>query len=124
MTATRHERRESVKQDELAKVMYCGVCGKVVNHDGMPLFYRVRVQRYGLDVNALKRQQGLTMMMSGHHALARIMGPDEDMATRMSDHEVTVCESCSHDTTMMGVLAAAWKDEDENGGEEPIASQD
>ena len=96
-----------MKEDELREAAVCAVCGDRIMTRGMPLFWRVRLTRYGLDWNALQQQQGLTMMLGGHAALARIMGPDNDLAKPMGDPiEVTVCERCAGEGKL--VLYELW----------------
>ena len=94
-----------MKEDELRKVAKCNVCGKPIGHTGLPLFWRVRLERYGLKLDALQRQQGLTMMLGGHASLASVMGPDEDMTKTMSSVEITVCEICAMKSEPVMVLA-------------------
>ena len=84
-----------MKEKELREAAICEICKKQIRASGIPLFYRVQIKRYGLNAGALQRQQGLTMMLGNHAALASIMGPNEDMADKISETEFTVCESCS-----------------------------
>ena len=94
-----------MKEQELREVATCGMWGNNIGRTGMPLFWRVRIERYGLKADALRRQQGLTMMLGGHAALAAIMGPDEDMAEKISSKEITVCEDCCTKQTVIAALA-------------------
>lgn len=84
-----------MKEAELRKIAICDICHNPIGACGIPLFYRVHIERYGLDVGTLQRQQGLTMMLGGHADLASVMGPNEDMANKISSTEITVCEKCS-----------------------------
>ena len=68
-----------LREEDLLKVAKCGLCGKGIGHTGLPLFWRVTVVRYGIDVNAVLRQDGLAQHI-GSSMLARVMGPDEVMA--------------------------------------------
>lgn len=62
----------------------------------MPLFYRVTVERFGVKLDAVRRQAGLEMMLGGHVRIAQAMGPDEEMTLPMMDPLVlVVCEPCS-----------------------------
>lgn len=77
-------------------IQKCALCGRGVMHNGVPLFWRVTCQRMGIDVAAVQRAAGLEMMLGGHVALARIMGPNEDIATPIGDERtIVVCESCA-----------------------------
>jgi len=94
-----------VKRAELLKHAKCGLCHKPVGNSGLPLFWKLTVERFGIDVRAAQRQDAMGVMM-GHHGLAAIMGPDEDMAAPMMPPvTVTVCETCATQETMVAHLA-------------------
>ena len=84
-----------MREKELREVAECRMCGKAIGHTGLPLFWRVRIRRYGLKVDAISQQQGLAMMLGGRGDLAQIMGPDKDMAEIITDVEITLCERCA-----------------------------
>lgn len=85
-----------MKEQELRKAAVCGLCHRKILECGLPCFYRVRIERHGVNIDAVKRQTGLAMMLGGHSGLARVMGPDEDMTVPLMDpQEFTVCEECS-----------------------------
>ena len=94
-----------MKEQELREIATCAMCGQQIGHTGLPLFWRVRIERYGVKIDAVQRQTGLAMMLDGHAALAAVMGPDEDMAEKISSKEITVCEDCSMKQTVIAVLA-------------------
>lgn len=95
-----------MKEAELRAAATCGLCRRKIGESGIPLFWRVRVERFGLDAQALRRQQGLGLMVGG--ALAAVMGPDEDLAKPvMSAVTLTVCEPCGTKETMVAILAEA-----------------
>lgn len=101
-----------MKEQELRKVITCSLCGKKAPECGVPLFYRVRIERWGIDLGAVRRQSGLELMFGGTAgaavALAQAMGPDEDMAKPVMDPvTITVCETCSHERHLLGVLVEA-----------------
>lgn len=90
-----------MKESELRAAAVCCLCARRIGETGMPIFYRVRIERHGLNIAAMKRQQGLGMMLGG--SLAMAMGPDEEMTTPLMDPvSVTICEPCS----LTGVMAA------------------
>lgn len=91
-----------MKEKELREVAKCAICGKGIGHTSLPFFYRVRIERYRLNAGALQRQTGLEMMVG---PLAGVMGPNEDMAEKVSSKEVTVCVACSVRQTMVAALA-------------------
>ena len=84
-----------MKEKELRENSTCNICGKKIGHTGIPLFWRVTIQRYGLKLDAIQRQTGLAMMLGGNGILAQVMGTDEDMAEKMSEKKITICESCA-----------------------------
>ena len=75
----------------------CACCGKGLAATGLPLFYRLTIERFGLDGRAIQRQAGLEAMMGGNALIAAAMGPDEDLAVNLAGpRTVLVCETCSH----------------------------
>jgi len=89
-----------MKESELREKANCGLCGLPIGHTGIPIFYRVKIESFGLNASAIQRKTGLEMMLGGHSELARIMGPDEDMAESMGPAtEFTVCQSCYTEKT-------------------------
>ena len=94
-----------MKESELRKVAECRICHKKIGESGLPLFWRIRFERYGLKSDAIQKQQGLTMMLGGHAAIAAVMGPDEDMADRIDSFEITVCETCAGKNTSVYQMA-------------------
>ena len=84
-----------LKEKQLRENADCGICGKPFGHTGLPLFWRVTVERYGVHIPAVRRQDGLANML-GNTALAQVMGADEDMAVPMMDpQQVVLCETCA-----------------------------
>lgn len=84
-----------MKEAELRKHSVCSLCAKGIGASGLPLFWRVTVERFGVDLTAVRRQDGLGAML-GHSALAAVMGPDETMARPvMEPVKLTVCEDCA-----------------------------
>lgn len=85
--------KRGIKQKDLKP---CSICGKGVLHTGIPLFFRVTIERMGASRNAIMRQHGLEMMMGGNALLANIMGPDEDMAQVIDTvQNALVCHGCA-----------------------------
>ena len=82
-----------MKERELRQHATCSLCRKAIGHTGLPLFWRVKIEYFGIDMRALQRQQGLGLMIGG--ALAMHMGPDEDMAKLIHETTLTVCETCA-----------------------------
>lgn len=82
-----------MKERELREHAICSLCRQPIGHTGMPLFWRVKIERFGIDMAAAQRQQGLGLMIGG--ALAMHMGPDEDLAHLIHETTLTVCETCA-----------------------------
>lgn len=103
-----------MKEKELRKHTTCSLCRGKILAGGIPLFYRVTIERFGVRLNAVERQQGLTMMLGGSAVLAAAMGPDEDMTQPVMEPLVlTVCENCS--TDRRDPIAALAEKENTNG---------
>jgi hypothetical protein len=83
-----------MKEDELRKHSVCSICNKRIGNSGLPIFWTVKAERHGIDMKAVKRQDGLSQYM-GHPSLARVLGPDEEMTLLMGTFEATVCETCA-----------------------------
>lgn len=88
-----------MKEKELRTHTVCSICHKKIMHTGLPLFWVVSIERFGIDMKAVGRAQGLQTFFGGTTAavvLANVMGPDEEMTTPMMDKVVlTICEDCS-----------------------------
>lgn len=84
-----------MKEKELRERANCAICGRKIGQSGLPMFWRVRLERHGIKMDAVRRQSGLTAMMGGSAVLAMVMGADEEMTQHMMDPvELTVCEDC------------------------------
>ena len=85
-----------MKEQELRQAAVCGLCHRKVLESGIPLFYRIRIERHGINLGAVQRQAGLEMQLGNSVRLAQVMGPDEEMTRPMMEPiEFTVCEECS-----------------------------
>lgn len=95
-----------MKELELRQRATCAVCQSGIGATGLPLFWVLTIERFGLDMQAIQRQQGLTMMLGGHAGIASVMGPDEDMAKPMMEPvKVSICESCAMRPVLVVALA-------------------
>lgn len=86
-----------MKEQELRECAVCAVCGQPFGASKLPMFWRVKLVRHGVDMRAIQRQDGLGAVL-GHSGLAGVMGPDETMTKVLSSREITVCETCAGDT--------------------------
>ncbi len=95
MTDSTLKNLPGIKEDELIKLGNCKICGMKLLAGKTPLFYRVRVERAGLDSSAISRRAGLEMML-GSSALAHHMGPHEDLAKIIDGpNTVVIHEECA-----------------------------
>jgi hypothetical protein len=84
-----------MKEAELRKHATCSLCRKSIGHTGLPLFWRVTVERFGVDLAAARRVDGFAAFV-GSKALAAVMGDDPDLASPVMDPAtLTVCETCA-----------------------------
>lgn len=88
-----------MKERELLQHMTCDSCQKQIIETGLPLFWTATLTRYGLEADAIRRRQGLSIMM-GSNPLAAALGPDEDLAVELAPPvKVTICETCATEGT-------------------------
>ena len=99
--ADRHldpNRLPGLKEADLEVCGPCALCGEpLINppHAG-PSFYRVTVSHAVFDLGAISRRVGLAGVLGGSGALARVMGPDEDLAKIVDGpREAVVHEHCA-----------------------------
>lgn len=88
----------SLKESDLAP---CAACGKA--HED-PIFYRVTVETYAMDLGAIRRQIGLGMMMGGNAAIASAFSPNEDMAKQLDKSSVMLCLDCASQVPVLAAL--------------------
>lgn len=50
-----------MKEKELRKHAICAMCGKKIGHTGLPLFWTVKVERWAVNMGAVRRQGGLVV---------------------------------------------------------------
>lgn len=102
-----------MKEKELRASAVCAICLQKIGSSGF-MFYRLSIERHGVDLNAIKRKSGLENFL-GSPALAAVMGPDEDMTIPLMDKiTITVCEGCADQPITVHELAAAKQPEPTN----------
>jgi len=85
-----------MKEKELRSLATCAGCQKLIGHTGLPLFYKVTVERFGVDMRVVARQDGLAAFL-GSSMLANVMGPQEEMAKEIGDPaKFSICEDCAN----------------------------
>ena len=99
-----------MKEKELREIAKCSLCDNMIGKHNRLTFYRVRVERYAVNLPALQRQQGLAMMVGGNGFLASVLGPNEDMAEKIESTEVTVCATCAMEAVDLDQLLESKAD--------------
>lgn len=100
-----------MKEKELRLYATCSMCRKLIGHSGLPLFWRVTLEQFGIDGHAVRRQMGLTDFMGGSARLAMAMGPDEEMTKTLTEKvTLCICYDCAVLPTLMIAAAAEWPD--------------
>lgn len=96
-----------MKEAELRTHAICSICRKPIGASNTPFFWRVTVEYFCLDMRAVQRQQGLSMMLGGNASLAIAMGSNEDMAKHVLEPAtLTVCQTCCTKATCVVDMAA------------------
>ena len=80
-----------MKQNEFSN---CVLCDAGMAKDGV-FFYRVSVEQMVLDLRAIQKQHGMEMIMGAAAPLAKIMGPNEDLARGLGPTSFLVCGKCA-----------------------------
>lgn len=108
-----------LKEDELRELASCAQCKKPIGHAGIPFFWKITAEQYGVDMRSVKRQDGLTAFFGGNAFFAKVMGPNEDLAKRLTGPIVlSLCHKCALDPEAIGIgiLALAKTEEEERHG--------
>jgi hypothetical protein len=97
----KHLLNGTLGRKELAK---CALCKKGVMHAGVPIFFRVTVERFGVDLRAVEREHGLELL-TGSPALANVFSDGRPLASRMDlPGTLTVCMGCATAQVCVGRL--------------------
>ena len=80
-------------------------------HSGLPLAWKLNVQRIGIDARAVQREHGLEMMMGGNVALARVLSPERDFGHVMSTATIILCEPCVMNALPAGMMISMMGEE-------------
>lgn len=83
-----------MREAELRQKCTCFKCNKRIGQCNLPIFHDITMVRHGIDMSAVRRQQGLAMQLNGHGALASVMGPGEDMTMVLCTTTLTICDDC------------------------------
>lgn len=103
-----------MKERELREASTCLFCKRKIGACGSLFFYRLSIERFGVKMDAVKRQSGIEMMLGGHVRIAQAMGADEDMAVPVMEKAmVTICDECSTSQSMYMAQLAEMADKEE-----------
>ena len=95
----------------------CACCLQGIANKGQFLFWRLKVERLGLDHGAIQREHGMEQFMGGNVALASVFSDGRDLAKTVDGpHEFLVCENCVT-RYMPGVFMACENTEAKKTGE-------
>lgn len=84
----------------------CLICKKGVMHSGSLVFYRVKIEIFGIKLAEVEKQVGLELMLGRQAALAQALGPDNDLAECVSTILGLVCLDCFINTRAAEFLGA------------------
>ncbi len=85
-----------MKEKELRKHAICNLCHKKIGESGIPMFWIIKIERHGVNLDTVKRQDGLTAVLGGSVVLSQVMGANENMTMPMMEPlTLTVCETCA-----------------------------
>lgn len=94
-----------MKEAELRLYAKCSMCNKLIGHTGLPVFSRVTVERIGILMKPVRRQDGLAAMLQSA-GLAAVMGADEEMTTSLGGKvTLSICEHCYVNPVVVAALA-------------------
>lgn len=96
-----------MRQAELRAAAQCGRCSRKFGEAGLPMFWRLTIERHGVMLDAMERARALEVLV-GSPAIAAVMGPDEELtATLLPPVTITVCEKCAVEPTCVAELGEA-----------------
>lgn len=77
----------------------CDLCGRGLMHDGVPLLWRVRLERLGIDRRAVQQAAAMELHFGGAVRLARMFADPEVAISVGEARTILVCEACAGETT-------------------------
>lgn len=84
-----------MNESELRKHATCSVCRKKLGETGLPIFWIMTAERYGLNLRAVERLT-LTMLLGGNAQLASVFSPDENYTVVLRERvSFMICEPCA-----------------------------
>lgn len=93
----------------------CARCGHGMMHEGAIHFYELTVAQCIVDLNSVRQQHGLEVMMGVAAPLAAVLAPSTTVAQRLPAKRVLLCATCAmHPQMPMAFL------EDNDGGPDEV----
>jgi hypothetical protein len=87
------------------RIRKCDLCGEGLAR-AVPVFFRVSIERMGIDVGAVRAIMGLATIL-GSQRLASVMAPDNEVAKPIGDpDELVICHQCGIERKMSIALFA------------------
>jgi len=104
-----------MKEAKANEIQKCALCDLGVMNSHVPVFYTVKVDRMCIDMQAVKEQQALSVLV-GNEEIASVMGPNRSIAKRIADgKEVWVCQNCALSLDLcVGEMSERFGDTDDN----------
>jgi hypothetical protein len=100
-----------MKEIELRRYAKCSCCKNLIGQSGVPIFYRITVEAFGLEVRNLQAQTGLAMLLGGNAFLAYAMGADLDMAKPITEKvTLSICQNCWTSSSRAPVMLCGLHD--------------
>lgn len=84
----------------------CAACGKGVAHTGVPVFWRVHIERMGIDGVAVRQTVAMEDFFLGNIAIARAFQDPEIAKPLDKPTQVLICEACALESRLpLAVIA-------------------
>lgn len=79
-----------------ADIRPCDLCGNPLCHTQVPLFWRVQIERLGIDLNVARQLDGLASFL-GSSRLAEAFAPSTELVKSLHEtpDELLICERCA-----------------------------
>lgn len=88
-----------------SEIRPCDLCRSPLMAGGHITFHRIRFERFGVDVRAVRERHGLATLM-GSAALAEVFAPSSEVAVRLGEpDELIICETCAMESHLPMRLA-------------------
>lgn len=91
------ELKDGVKRTDIQP---CARCKKGLGHSNNIEFYRLKMDRHMVDINAVQHIYGMEQMLGGGNdaaAIAAVMSPDIYISKIIQEKELTICARCFYD---------------------------